>query len=295
MEGTVTSRRAYKARLRAGAGQSTPAPPSKAGRNLPAAIAVGVVLVLLIAASLFFWKPAFAIVVTLAVAVAMWELVGALGSGHIHVPYLPTMVAGVLLVPAAYLGGADGLSTGFALGCLGVLLWRAVEGPQGALRDIAGGVFVLAYVPLLAGLSALMLAEDDGPQRILVFVLVTIASDIGGYAVGVIFGRHPMAPSLSPKKSWEGFAGSVLSCVLVGTVTIVVLLDGPWWAGAVLGVAVACFATIGDLAESTLKRDVGIKDMSSILPGHGGVMDRLDSLLMTVPVTWALLTLFVPA
>ncbi len=295
MEGTVTSRRAYKARLRAGSGQSLPAPPSKAGRNLPAAITVGVVLVALIAASLFFWKPAFAVVVTLAVAVAMWELVGALEAGHIHVPYLPTMLAGLLLVPAAYLGGEEGLSTGFALGCLGVLLWRAVEGPHGALRDVAGGVFVLAYVPLLAGLSALMLAEDDGPQRILVFVLVTISSDIGGYAVGVLFGRHPMAPSLSPKKSWEGFAGSVLSCVLVGVATVMVLLDGPWWAGAVLGVAVACFATIGDLAESTLKRDVGIKDMSSVLPGHGGVMDRLDSLLMTVPVTWALLTLFVPA
>ncbi|MCE0486649.1 phosphatidate cytidylyltransferase [Ornithinimicrobium sediminis] len=295
MPETVTSRRSYKARLRAGAGQDTTPVPSKAGRNLPAAVAVGVVLVALIMASLYFWKPAFAIVVTLAVGVAMWELVEALRSGHIEVPLVPTVVAGLLLVPAAYLGGAEGLATGFALGCLGVLLWRAVEGSHGALRDIAGGVFVLAYVPLLAGLSALMLAEDDGPQRILVFVLVTISSDIGGYAVGVLFGRHAMAPSLSPKKSWEGFAGSVLSCVLVGVVSIVVLLDGPWWAGVVLGVAVACFATVGDLAESTLKRDVGIKDMSSILPGHGGVMDRLDSLLMTVPVSWALLTLFVPA
>lgn len=146
----------------------------------------------------------------------------------------------------------------------------------------------------LAGFAALMLAAPDGRQRIVVFILVTVFSDIGGYAVGVKFGKHPMAPSLSPKKSWEGFAGSVLSCALVGAISLPLLLDGVWWAGAVLGVVAAAAATLGDLIESSIKRDLGIKDMSTILPGHGGLMDRLDSLVVVAPVAWALLLLFVP-
>ena len=147
---------------------------------------------------------------------------------------------------------------------------------------------------LTAGFAALMLAAPDGRQRIVVFILVTVFSDIGGYAVGVKFGKHPMAPSLSPKKSWEGFAGSVLSCALVGAISLPLLLDGVWWAGAVLGVVAAAAATLGDLIESSIKRDLGIKDMSTILPGHGGLMDRLDSLVVVAPVAWALLLLFVP-
>jgi phosphatidate cytidylyltransferase len=146
----------------------------------------------------------------------------------------------------------------------------------------------------LAGFAALMLAAPDGRQRIVVFILVTVFSDIGGYAVGVKFGKHPMAPSLSPKKSWEGFAGSVLSCALVGAISLPLLLDGPWWAGVLLGVVAAAAATLGDLIESSIKRDLGIKDMSTILPGHGGLMDRLDSLVVVAPVAWALLLLFVP-
>ncbi len=291
----TTSRRAYLARLRAGAVDTGEPIPSKAGRNLPVAIAVGVGLVALFMVTVLLSKPVFAAIVVVAVGVAAWELMDALGTGRIDVPLLPTMVTALLLVPAAYLGGAEALSITFVLGALSVLVWRSARGADGALRDIAGGAFVLGYAPLAAGLSTLMLIEPDGSQRMLTFILVTIFSDIGGYAVGVVFGRHPMAPSLSPKKSWEGFAGSVLSCAAVGVGTVVVLLHGPWWAGLVLGVAVACFATIGDLAESTLKRDLGIKDMGSILPGHGGVMDRLDSLIMSIPVTWALLTLFVPA
>ena len=125
------------------------------------------------------------------------------------------------------------------------------------------------------------------------YVLVTVASDTGGYAVGVLRGRTPMAPSLSPKKSWEGFAGSVVTSAVVGALAVTLLLDGAWWAGAVVGAVAAAFATVGDLAESAIKRDLGIKDMGSILPGHGGVMDRLDSLVVTAPVCWALLRLFV--
>jgi len=139
-----------------------------------------------------------------------------------------------------------------------------------------------------------MLAAPDGRQRIIVFILVTVFSDIGGYAVGVMFGKHPMAPSLSPKKSWEGFAGSVLTCAVVGAVSLPVVLGGLWWAGAVLGAVAAAGATLGDLIESSIKRDLGIKDMGALLPGHGGLMDRLDSLVVVAPIAWALLMWFVP-
>jgi len=247
-----------------------------------------------IVGALLLWKPAFMIAVTAAVVLGAWELIEALRSGRIQAPVLPTMVAAVTLVPVAYYAGADGLAIGFALSALTILVWRALSGLDGAVRDIAGGVFITAYVPVLAGITSLMLAEPDGVGRIFVFLITTVASDVGGYAVGVFAGRHPMAPSVSPKKSWEGFAGSVLSCMLAGALTVALLLDGPWWAGLAIGAAVALFATIGDLAESTIKRDLGIKDMGSLLPGHGGVMDRLDSMLVTAPVTWALLIVLVP-
>ena len=168
------------------------------------------------------------------------------------------------------------------------------DGLLDAIRVIAGGIFVAAYVPLLASFSILMLAAPDGVQRIFVFMLVTICSDVGGFAVGVVLGRHPMAPSVSPKKSWEGAAGSAVACVLAGVVTVMVMLGGRWWVGIVIGLAVVVSATVGDLTESTIKRDLGIKDMGKILPGHGGFMDRLDSLLFSAPVVWALLVVFVP-
>ena len=139
-----------------------------------------------------------------------------------------------------------------------------------------------------------MLKEPDGAERVFVFMIVTICSDVGGYAVGVVAGKHPMAPSVSPKKSWEGAAGSAVACVIGGVATVMLLLGGPWWAGAIVGLAVVVSATVGDLTESTIKRDLGIKDMGSILPGHGGFMDRLDSLLLSAPVVWALLAVLVP-
>jgi len=121
-----------------------------------------------------------------------------------------------------------------------------------------------------------MLAAPDGAKRVIVFIGVTICSDVGGFVVGVMAGRHPMAPSVSPKKSWEGAAGSVVACAIAGVGSVVVILGGSWWAGAVLGLTVAVSATVGDLTESTIKRDLGIKDMGNTLPGHGGFMDRMD-------------------
>jgi phosphatidate cytidylyltransferase len=169
------------------------------------------------------------------------------------------------------------------------MLWRLRGGVAGYVMDATAAVFTIVYVPFLGGFVALLLREDDGALAIVTFILVTIASDIGGYAVGVVAGKHPMAPVISPKKSWEGFAGSAVSCVVVGWLSVSYLLDGRWWVGVLLGLIAVVMATLGDLCESVIKRDLGIKDMSNIIPGHGGLMDRLDSLLATAAPTWLLL------
>ena len=265
----------------------------RAGRNLPVAIGVGLALALLVLASLFVRKEAFVVVVAAAVALALTELAQALAERSIRVPVVPVGIGSVAMLVAAYVAGPQALAVCFVLTALAVVIWRASEGSHAAMRDVSGGIFAAAYLPLLAGFAVLMLTADDGPQRVVVFALVTTASDIGGYAAGVLTGRHPMAPSVSPKKSWEGFAGSVTACTAVGVLTVTLLLDGAWWVGALLGVAVVLVATLGDLGESMLKRDLGIKDMGSLLPGHGGVMDRLDSLLLSAPVCWLLLHLLV--
>jgi phosphatidate cytidylyltransferase len=266
----------------------------RAGRNIPTAIGVGVSLGALVLASLLIRKEGFLAVVVVASCWAVWELRGGLARGKINVPLVPSMVGAIAMITASFVGGGQALTVCFGLTCISLLLWCVSEGAQGSIRDITGGIFVAAYVPLLASFSSLLLWAPDGAKRVIVFIGVTICSDIGGFAVGVIAGRHPMSPSVSPKKSWEGAAGSVVFCVMAGVGTVTVMLGGSWWAGAILGLAVAISATVGDLTESTIKRDLGIKDMGSILPGHGGLMDRMDSLLLSAPVAWAILTAFVP-
>lgn len=288
----ASSRRAYRAQLR----QSHPAadkPPSRAGRNLPAAIGVGVTLGALVIATALLWRPSFVALVTVVVVVGSLEMVGALRAGRINPPVPPVLLGGAL-VPLAYVWGSEALLLAYGLVCLAVLVWRAIEGPQRAVRDIAGGVFVLTYVGLLASFAVLLIDAPDGGRRVIVYALLTTMSDIGGYAVGVLLGKHPMAPSISPKKSWEGLAGSLATSAVAGAVSVPLLLGGDWWVGALLGVSMAFLATVGDLAESTLKRDLGIKDMGNLLPGHGGLMDRLDSLLVTAPLCWLLLGVLVP-
>ena len=281
--------------LSGGGAARRPAKGSRAGRNLPAAIAVGATLGLLIVLALALAKVTFLILVAVAVAAGVWELRRALAQVAIHVPLVPSLVGSLSMLGSAYFGGGQALALTLGLTCVGILLWRVADGVADAMRDIAGGMFVALYPSFLAGFAALLLAApDDGAKRVFVFILVTVLSDIGGYLFGVLWGRHPMAPSVSPKKSWEGFTGSVLACMVGASLAIPLALGGPWWSGLILGALVAVGATVGDLTESTIKRDLGIKDMSAILPGHGGVMDRLDSLLITAPLTWALLSVFVP-
>ncbi|WP_256792441.1 phosphatidate cytidylyltransferase [Terrabacter sp. Ter38] len=264
---------------------------SRAGRNLPAAIGVGVGLGVLIVATLLIRKESFIVLVALAVAVGIWELRAALRHAAVQAPLVPPVVGMVGMLWAAYVHGPAGLVVAWSLTCLAVVLWRGTGRLDGAGRDVLGGIFIATYPTFLVGFAILLLAPEDGVARLFVFLITTVCSDVGGYAAGVLFGKHPMAPTISPKKSWEGFAGSVLLCVVAGSLTVHFLLDHAWVIGIALGVGVAVAATVGDLMESLIKRDLGIKDMSNILPGHGGVMDRLDSLVVVVPIVWAVLTL----
>ena len=273
-----------------GPGRAEPAvKASRAGRNLPAAVASAVVLLAAIAASLFFWKGAFMVIVVAAVVVAVWELGQAFEHGGIRLVREPLMVGGVTMVLAAYVWGTPSMGTAAAVTVLACMLWRLRGGVEGYVRDVTATAFTAFYVPFLGGFVALLLAEPRGDLAIVTFILVTIASDIGGYAVGVLAGKHPMAPVISPKKSWEGFAGSTAFCVLAGWASVTYLLDGDWWVGVLVGLIGVVTATLGDLCESVIKRDLGIKDMSSIIPGHGGLMDRLDSLLATAAPVWLML------
>src|SRR6478609_7435108 len=272
-----------------------PPPTPKAGRDLRAAVGVGLLLGGLVIGTLVIDARAFLAVVVVAVSYGAWELRRAIATRGMVVPLVPLLLGSVGMLVSAYLRGAEALVVTFGLTIVGLLVWRVADGLDGAARDLSASALVAFYPIFLGGFASMMLAAPgDGRQRIVVFILVTVFSDIGGYAVGVLFGRHPMAPSLSPKKSWEGFAGSVVTCAAVGAISLPLLLGGLWWAGAILGVAAASGATLGDLIESSIKRDLGVKDMGALLPGHGGLMDRLDSLVVVAPIAWALLIWFVP-
>ncbi|MET7818166.1 phosphatidate cytidylyltransferase [Micromonospora zamorensis] len=267
----------------------------RAGRNLPAAIGVGLGLGALIVVPLVVYPLAFLLVLAGAVAVGMWEMARAVRRSGAHPPLVPLIAGGVLTVGLAWFAGPDALSLGLLVTVLGTMIWRLGDGPAGFQRDLTAATLIAVYVPFLAGFAALLAAApDDGPLRILATLIAVVLSDTGGYAAGVSFGRHPMAPSISPKKSWEGFAGSVTAAALGSALLLWLMFEvAPWW-GAVFGVAVSCAAVLGDLAESMIKRDLGVKDMSNLLPGHGGLMDRLDSILFAVPTAYLLLAVFVP-
>jgi phosphatidate cytidylyltransferase len=265
---------------------------SRAGRNLPAAIASGVALGLVVLVSLFTVKWLFGVVVVLALLIAGREFIAAFQGRNIRVARTPVYVSIVAFPALSYVYGPQSILVALGIAIIAVLIWRIRRGTDGYVRDVTASIFLIAYLPFMAGFLMATLAADDGPQRVVVFVLLTISNDIGGYAAGVLFGRHPIAPMISPKKSWEGFAGSVVVQAGVGAACFVWLLDAPWWQGVIAGVVLAITATAGDFAESAMKRDLGIKDMGSFLPGHGGMMDRLDSLVPNAFTSWVLFTAF---
>ncbi|MFC1259467.1 MULTISPECIES: phosphatidate cytidylyltransferase [Streptomyces] len=273
-----------------------PQPQKKsAGRDLGAAIGVGVGLGVVIIASLFVVKAVFVGVIAIAVVVGLWELTKRLDERKgIKAPLVPLAVGGAAMVIAGYVRGSEGAWVAMALTALAVLVWRMTEPPEGYLKDVTAGLFAAFYVPFLATFVAMMLMADDGPWRVLTFLVLTVVSDTGAYAVGWRFGKTKLAPRISPGKTREGLLGAVAFAMAAGALCMQFAIDGgAWWQGLLLGLAVAVSATLGDLGESMIKRDLGIKDMGTLLPGHGGIMDRLDSLLPTAPVVWLLLVVFV--
>lgn len=260
----------------------------KAGRNLRAAFASGITLATLILGSLLLHRPSFVGIVSFFACLGSWEILRAMRQAGYSPTQVIVLAATAVIPPVAYVWGPNALFIAVAGAFLALLLWTALE--SNSAVDTGMSVFVLVYVPTMLAFAMMLLAQDNGAAKLFMVVLLPVCSDVGGYTAGVFFGKNPMAPTVSPKKSWEGFAGSAIATTTAGTLAVMYFLDGSWWVGTILGALIVVAATLGDLCESMIKRDLGIKDMSNLIPGHGGVMDRLDSILVAAPVTWAVLT-----
>ncbi len=275
-------------------GKGSGGAPGRAGRNLPAAISVGVAIAAAVLLTLYTARVLFVGVVVLAVGLGLHELVAAVRLRGVRLP-APLLIAGGMLTPVlTWPYGARGLAGGAFATVVVTVLWRGVARRTDWLRDGVVGTLLTLYVPVLAGCVVLLARPDDGADRVVAFAATTVCSDVGAYAAGVLFGRHFLAPTISPKKTWEGFAGSLAACVVAGVALLGGFFAADWWQGVVFGLAVAVAATAGDLGESFLKRRLGVKDMGALLPGHGGVMDRADSLLPAALVALLLLLAFTP-
>ena len=276
---------------------TTPTP--KAGRDLPMAIGVGLVLLAALAVGLL-WVPWFFVLISaVSLSLAVVEIHRALLRKGMHAQ-VKTIVAGTLVsVLGAYAMFRWNLGlppTTFAVICVcgtvvACLVARLLLAREGFIRDIAASALIIAYIPLMGVFIPLMMAEPGGTRRIIAVMACVVASDTGAYAVGSLLGRHKMAPHISPSKTWEGFAGSIATSAVIGVAAALWCLGASWELGLVLGLCIAPAATLGDLVESLIKRDAGLKDMSNFLPGHGGFMDRLDSMLVAMPMGWLVLNL----
>jgi phosphatidate cytidylyltransferase len=273
---------------------------ARTGRNLIGAILIGIVGGGALLLSLLVVKELFMLFAVVLAGFASYELASALRKGSYLVPRIPTVIAAVVAVPISYYGGAGGQLIAVLGGILLVTVWRLVEQASrevrassgGLLRDLAAGAFVQGYVTFLACFVVVLVAADDGQWWTIAFIIVVVVADTGAYVSGLTWGKHPMAPVISPKKTWEGFAGGALASLVAGVLLSLFMLDGTWWFGLLFGAAILLTATLGDLAESLIKRDLGIKDMSSWLPGHGGFLDRLDSILPSAAVAFVAFQIF---
>ncbi|WP_296130983.1 phosphatidate cytidylyltransferase [uncultured Corynebacterium sp.] len=272
-----------------------PRPKNGAGRNLPAAIAVGVALGALVVFAVWAGPLVWYLVVAAAVGVAMWEVLTRLRENSYQMPRTLLIILGQAMLWISWPLNAAGLVSVYVVAVLALMFGRLFHNgrhrpPINYLRDMSMGIFVLTWIPLFGTFAAMLSRVEtpfaSGAASIVVFMLCVVASDTGGYIAGVMFGSHPMAPSVSPKKSWEGFAGSIIFGIATGTLSFAFLLHHKPWLGALMGLGLVFCATLGDLVESQFKRELGIKDMSALLPGHGGLMDRLDGMLPSAMVTW---------
>jgi phosphatidate cytidylyltransferase len=280
---------------------------ARTGRPLFIAIGVGVGLGALLLLSLLIFKWLFVIFAAALIVVAAFEFATALRAAGRDVPRTPVVLTALAVVPASFfpmeslgLTREAGHLIVTVAGVVLIALWRLVEAafpsPRASassiIRDIGAGAFIVLYVIFLPSFFVLLTAHDGGQWWTLAALIVVVSVDTGAYATGVSFGKHPMVPSISPKKTWEGFAGSVLAATLAAVLLAIFMLQQPWWVGVILALTIVLTATVGDLTESLIKRDLGTKDMSSWLPGHGGLLDRLDSALPSAAAAYALFIVF---
>ncbi|GAA1814029.1 phosphatidate cytidylyltransferase [Nesterenkonia flava] len=264
----------------------------KAGRDLPAAITTGVVLLVPAVVGIFFFEELLIAVWTVLLCVGVWEVARALESrvtetgDRLRIPKIPLYLGAAAMPASAYYGGVEALTLALMVTCTAILIGAALTRVPDPSRSLMASIFVACWVPYLISFAVLLLAIDGGNWRLAVVVLLVVANDTCGYIAGVLFGKHPMAPKVSPKKSWEGFAGSMTGAVLVGVLTSWLIFDEPVYIGGILAVTVVIAATAGDFSESMVKRELSLKDMSQVLPGHGGLMDRLDSLVFAMPTAF---------
>lgn len=271
------------------------------GRSLSKSVLYGAILGAAFLLSILIVKELFIVLVATAIGFGAWELATALRQKDWYVPRVPAVVGSVLIMPATYIWGVTG-QWGFTLATsVALMIWRLVhilyekrrsveQTFAKTIRDLAAASFVIIYLPLTLSFSILLLKHD--PVWVLCFVIPVALIDTSGYLVGRKLGRHKLAPGVSPKKTWEGLLASIIAGVTSTVALVVFVANQQWWAGLILAAALILAAVFGDLAESLIKRDLGIKDMSSLLPGHGGIMDRLDSLLPAALVTYVFVTVF---
>ncbi|WP_245875071.1 phosphatidate cytidylyltransferase [Rathayibacter toxicus] len=273
---------------------------ARSGRNLVSATLIGLLGGGAMLVSLLVVKELFMLLAAVMALFAALELSNALRHAGRNIPRIPTGVVTVAAVPAAYYGGIGSAWLVVLAGSGLVVCWRLVEqlvqrtrsSYHDLFRDMGLGVFVQSYVTFLSAFGIRLVAEPGGELWALSFLVLVIVVDTGAYVSGLTWGKHPMAPRISPKKTWEGFFGAGVAGIVAGIVLAMLLLGQPWWVGAVFGGVILITGTLGDLGESLIKRDIGIKDMSSWLPGHGGVLDRLDSILPSAAVAYVLYCVF---
>jgi phosphatidate cytidylyltransferase len=263
----------------------------KAGRKLLPSIVVGLSLIGLVWFALSYQREIFAIVVAVAVLLGVREIVRALGAHSITVSFNGLALASIGLSYAAWNGGVAGLAIATAIAFPLLLIRALIQGPEGFVAKATGTTFALLYLPFLAGFLILLAIPSTGFQRVMTFMVLVGCNDTFGYIVGVLFGKHPLVPTISPKKTWEGLAGSTVFTVLGGCLAFKYIMDMHWWIGIIVGLMIVFTATCGDLIESAMKRDMSLKDMGSLLPGHGGMLDRLDSVVLSAPAMWLALEL----
>lgn len=269
---------------------------ARAGRNLVLAVGIGIGLIAVVLGALLIQKEAFILLAVAGALLGVFELVRALQVGGRKLDVAPQLIVAASLVIVAYFGHAWLLWVVLFTGVAFIVVWRTIgqmserDGRMygDVLSDVLVGAFLPIYVPFMAALAMMLLSEPRGEYWVLMFLAVTIAADTGAYGFGLWLGKHPLAPRVSPKKTWEGFGGAVVTGVAAAVFLCMWLLNLPWWAGVISGVVIVVVATLGDLGESLIKRDLGIKDMSSWLPGHGGLLDRLDSVLPSAAAALAL-------